>query len=99
MAKISLIENHPIYHDFYRFVDYVYERNSRNRLIVIKRVFDCSACNTKRIWLINIDYWEVVSRSYKYDRTQKIVRIGKSEWLKKLITESTTDDIRAELRP
>lgn len=94
----SQVEDHPYRHDWYTWVDYVHERNSRKVLIVMRREFSCRYCNTKRSWLINVIKWEVVGVRYKYDKSQVIVRLSKSEWLRTKITNTTSDEIRSQLR-
>jgi hypothetical protein len=46
--------------------DEVHERNSRKRVILVKRVWRCERCPTRRIDIINVDFWYVASRSYDY---------------------------------
>lgn len=97
-GKISLVEGHPYRHDWYTWTDYVHTRNSRKVLTVIKRVYDCSACNTHWVWIINVVKWERISAYHKYDKRQKIVRIGKSTWLKReIIKTCNNEEIRKEL--
>lgn len=53
-------------HHWIAGVDEVHERNSRRRIVLIKRVWSCQRCPTLRVDIINCDFWYVASRSYRY---------------------------------
>lgn len=96
--EVSLIEDHPYRHQWYKSTDYVHERNARKRLVTVKRVEECEYCDTQRITLIDVLVWERKGYPYyKYNRHQLIRRIEKADWVKREFLRTTSDEIRNEL--
>ena len=95
---VSLVEDHPYRHQWYKSTDYVHTRNARKRIIVIKRVQECEFCDTQKVTLIDVNVWERKGHpQYKYNRRQVIRRIEKNEWLRREFLRTTSDEIRQEL--
>jgi hypothetical protein len=46
--------------------DLVEERDSRKRLLLMRRVWRCDRCSTERHDIINVRLWALAGRSYKY---------------------------------
>lgn len=46
--------------------DEIYDKNSRQVVILIRRIWRCDRCNTRRIDIINIQFWFIASRAYDY---------------------------------
>lgn len=81
-----VIEAHPRYHDWYKSVDEVTARNSRNRAVEVKRTEECSACPTIKTTRIDCTVWEdwrVLGKSvYHYLKGTTIVRISYSTFIR-----------------
>lgn len=85
------VEPHPILHDFTLVNDEIVERSSKRIPLIIKREERCDYCNTRRFTRIDVYRWEIIgSRQYKYDKKVTIVRMSKSEYLKKTFLAATT---------
>lgn len=84
------VEPHPIFHEFTVVNDEIVERNSRKVPVLIKREERCEHCGTLRFTRIDVYQWTIIgSRQYKYVRGVQIVRMSKSEWLRKTFVSST----------
>jgi ribosomal protein L37AE/L43A len=88
--QISLVEQHPIHHDWYRVEDIITARNSRHRVIEVSRHEYCSSCGTTKITKVDTNVWELKGRPrYKYAKGQTIVRVGKNYHLRKTFTATS----------
>lgn len=84
----SNVEGHPFFHEWYLHGDFVDQRKGQ-RIITVRREERCQHCPTERITVINCTQWMIVRRWYKYVKGVTIVRVGKSEWLKKEFLQTT----------
>lgn len=85
-----MMEKHPYRHDWYKSTDVVIQRNSRGRIIEVKRHEDCRFCGTKRVTRIDTNVWERKGHPrYIYIKGQKIIRITARDFLKSLFLETT----------
>lgn len=95
------VEQHPWLHNWYLKGDYVKVRNRRGRISTVRRVEKCHYCPTLRISHINTltKAWEVTSRYYKYARNVTIVRLTKSDFVKRefLSTTDLPEDVKRQL--
>jgi hypothetical protein len=82
------VEPHPWFHDLEVKGDYVHEEGRRGRVLVIRRVEECKACNTIRTTLIDAQTWTV--RSRRYSNRTTVVRMPRSEYLKAEFRRTTT---------
>lgn len=91
------VEEHPVNHQWYRCRDYVIERNSRGRILIIKRFQSCEHCATERVTVIDVSTWRLVGRPrYVYLKGQQISRMRKEAWRKAqfiLTTDLPADDV------
>jgi hypothetical protein len=97
VAEQRAVENHPVFHDWYKATDYVVQKNSRGRPIEVKRVEECLNCPTQRITSIDTNVWEKKGHSYyKYDKDTVIERISKQEHLRQtfLSNSDLPEDIK-----
>lgn len=96
-----VVEDHPVFHDWYKATDYVEAKNSRGRVIEVKRVEECRACPTLRITSIDTNVWEKKGPSrYKYDKDTTIERISRQEYLRQtfLASSDLPEEVKNVLR-
>jgi hypothetical protein len=94
------IEDHPIFHDWYRQTDVVTAKNNRGRVIEVKREEQCRFCPTLRITNIDTNVWERAGHPrYKYVKDVAIIRMAKPAYLRQrfLATTDLPDEIKAKL--
>ena len=86
----NTIEQHPKRHDWYRATDFVTDKNTRGRVIGVRRVEECRYCPTTKVTLIDTNLWERKGHPYyKYRKGVVIQRIDPREFLKRLFFATT----------
>lgn len=97
----TVLEDHPIRHEWYLKGDFVKEKGARGRILLVQREEKCYHCPTERITVIDCKTWTVaVKPRYVYVRGVVILRIEKPVFLKRefLRTTDLTEVIKSVLQ-
>jgi len=87
----SETEPHPWRHTWQFRNDVVTKRRGK-QILRVRREHRCDYCPTKLFLIIDVKFWRVAGRRYKYDPTVKIVRVAKSKWLERQFFQTTNLD-------